>query len=43
MYLYVPVDEFDKFTASITEATSARALVTPGENTLQSEDDYDYS
>jgi uncharacterized YigZ family protein len=31
MYLYVPVDELDKFTASITEATSARALVTPGE------------
>jgi len=33
MYLYIPVDELDKFTALITEATSARALVTPGEKT----------
>jgi len=31
IYLYIPVDELDKFTKMVTEATSARALVIPGE------------
>lgn len=30
-YLYVPVDEFDEFSALLTEATSARAFVYAGE------------
>jgi uncharacterized YigZ family protein len=33
IYLYVPVDEFDAFSAYVTEATSARAFTYAGEKT----------
>ena len=33
IYLYVPVDEFDSFTALLTEATNARAFACAGEKT----------
>lgn len=31
MYLYIPVDEFEAFSALVTEATNARAIVYAGE------------
>lgn len=31
MYLYVPVDEFEAFSALVTEATNAKAIVNAGE------------
>ena len=33
IYLYIPVDEFDSFSAQLTEATNARAFAYAGEKT----------